>query len=80
MTPGFVIMHQSCDLWKMRCGQVAWFAKSWHVELYWHNAKARVDDHELWDIVAYDLDMIDDRTEFLDKITEKQMRRMEGGR
>lgn len=80
MTPGFVIMHQGFELWKFRAGHTAWFAKSWHAELYWRNAKHRADDHELWDIVPHDLDMIDDRTDFLDKIAEKQMRRMEGGR
>lgn len=80
MTLGFVIMHQNGNLWMLRAGHTAWFAKSWHAELYWRNASHRAGEHELWDIVAHDLDMIDDRMGFLDQIAEKQMGRMEGGR
>lgn len=80
MTPGYVIKGPDGTLWTDRSGVAVWFTRMSHAELYWSNAKHRDDDHELWDIVPYNLEMIADRREFLDKIAEKRMRRMEGGR
>ncbi len=80
MTPGFVIMHNNGDLWVLETGHTSWFVERWHAEIYWSRAKSRVEDGDLWSIVPYDVDTIEDRAKFLQGIEEKRMRRMDNGK